>query len=192
MTTIPSVTLSNPNQSTTEYVVDLNKQLLKENQNLIASITRLEEELKKKGEELEEKEDELGREETKNNYLKGLLKNFLETSRMYQKISDNRKSISDFNYKCMKDYKKKIKTNHYILLGLYFALFSISFITMEYTTTLLIMFYTSFPIGILEYDISIFNLPIHKRANDKIKGLEETLKKVETSQDYIHEFIDGI
>ena len=37
---------------------------LKENQNLIASITRLEEELKKKYEELEEKEDELGREET--------------------------------------------------------------------------------------------------------------------------------
>ena len=42
------------------------------------------------------------------------------------------------------------------------------------------------------YDISIFNLPIHKRANDKIKEIEDTIEKFESSQDYIHEFIDGI
>ena len=77
-----AVSLNNPNQSTTEYVVDLNKQLLKENQILIAKVTQLGEELKGKDEELEEKEEELGREEKSNNYLKSLLKNFRETAKI--------------------------------------------------------------------------------------------------------------
>ena len=180
------------NQSTNDYIVDLNKSLLSENQNLIARMVHLEEEVKKKNEELDDINEELGREEKSNNYLKSLLKNFLETSKMFEQISDNRKLISDINYRSIKNFKNDISKNHHILAGIYFSLFAISILTMEYSVSLLILFYTSLPVGVLEYYIYIFNLPMHTKENEKINQLLNKIKEVETSQDYIHEFIDNI
>jgi len=180
------------NQATNDYIVDLNKSLLSENQNLIARMVHLEEEVKKKNEELDDINEELGREEKSNNYLKSLLKNFLETSKMFEQISDNRKLISDINYRSIKNFKNDISKNYHILAGIYFSLFAISILTMEYSVSLLILFYTSLPVGVLEYYIYIFNLPMHTKENEKINQLLNKIKEVETSQDYIHEFIDNI
>ena len=107
-----NITLKNPKDAdnssntmeSTSYIIQLNEQLLVGNRELVVENNSLTKDLEKKEEELEEKDDEIGREEKSNIYLKNLLKNFLEMSKLYQEISENRKIISDDNFKSLKDF----------------------------------------------------------------------------------------
>ena len=174
------------------YILELNKGLLQENQKLIAKITQIEEELKKKDEELEDKDDDMGREERTNVHLKGLLKNFLEMSRLHQDISDERKQISDKNYKSLKDFKTNMFSIRYSLIALYGVFLTINFMLMPLHLLCMLMIYTLLPIGIMEYYISIFELPKFENENKKINTTDKTIDELKKSQDFIHEYIDSI
>ena len=180
------------NPEAISYILGLNKNLLQENQILIARLTQLEEELKKKDEELEEKDDEMGREERTNNHLKCLLKNFLEMSRLHKYISDERKQISDKNYKSLKDFKYNIYSIRYSLIALYGVFLTINFMLMPLHLLCMLMFYTLLPIGIMEYYISIFELPKFENENKKINTTDKTIDELKKSQDFINEYIDSI
>ena len=196
-----NITLKNPKDAdnssktmeSTSYIIQLNEQLLGGNRELIIENNSLTKDLEKKDEELEEKDDEMGRVEKSNVYLKGLLKNFLEMSRLFQKISDNRKNISDDNLKYYENFQKEIKYIRYTLLSLYGLLIAISFIALpSYILFCVFLIYSSIPIGVIEYYVSIFKLPKHKKQEDIIKDGLKQIKELDASQDYIHEFIDQV
>ena len=157
------------------YILELNKGLLQENQKLIAKITQTEEELKKKDEELEDKDDDMGREERTNVHLKGLLKNFLEMSRLHQDISDERKQISDKNYKSLKDFKTNMFSIRYSLLALYGVFLTINFMLMPLHLLCMLMIYTLLPIGIMEYFSCLSSPPIQLGA--RIAGISPDCKQ---------------
>jgi len=196
-----NITLKNPKDAdnssktmeSTSYIIQLNEQLLGGNRELIIENNSLKNDLGKKDGELEEKDDEIGREEKSNNYLKNLLKNFLEMSRLYQEISDYRKIISDDNFKSLENFINEIRSIRYILLSIYTLIIAISFITLpSYILFCIFVIYSSIPIGVIEYYVSIFKLPKHKKEGDMIKDILKKIKELNASQDYIHEFIDQV
>ena len=194
-----NITLKNPkevdssskNMESTSYIIQLNNQLLGGNRELIVENSSLKKDLEKKDEELEEKDDEIGREEKSNVYLKGLLKNFLEMSKLYQEISDNRKIISDDNFRSLKNFKQEIKYIRYTLLSIYGLLIAISFMVLPtYILFCSFVIYSLVPIGVIEYYVLMFELPKHKKQEEIIKDVLKKIKELDSSQDYIHEFID--
>ena len=111
--------------------------------------------------------------------------------KLYKEISDNRKIISDDNFKSLKDFKKDIKSIRYTLLSIYGLLIAISFIILpSYILFCAFVIYSTIPIGVIEYYVLMFELPKHKNQDDIIKDVLKKIKELDASQDYIHEFID--
>ena len=52
--------------------------------------------------------------------------------------------------------------------------------------------YSLIPIGVIEYYIEIFDLPNHKHQEDIITNTLKQIKELDSSQDYIYEFIEQV
>jgi hypothetical protein len=197
-----NITLRNPNNknkssssesNTTLYIIELNKKYLLINQTLQTDIGYCKRQIEQKDVELEDKDDEMGRVEKSNVYLKGLLKNFLEMSKLHQEISENRKNISDNNYKSLKYLKKEIKCIRYTVHTIYGLFIALGFMIIpSYLLFFAFVIYSLIPIGVIEYYIEIFDLPNHKHQEDIITNTLKQIKELDSSQDYIHEFIEQV
>jgi hypothetical protein len=184
---------SQKNIDSTNYIIQLNQQLLLGNRELIMENNSLKKITEHKDDELDDKENDIGRTEKSNIYLKSLLKNFLEMSKLYQEVSDNRKFISDNNYNFLKIFKKEIKEIRYILLCIYGLLLAISFMIIQsYIIFFILIIFSILPICVIEYYISVFQLPKYREQELNIKDIYKKIKELDSSQDYIHEFIDQI
>jgi|TARA_B110000114_G_scaffold166123_1_gene186998 hypothetical protein len=179
-----------PGLDSTSYIIDLNQQLLSGNRELVIENNTLKKDLVKKDEELEENDDAIGRVEKSNVYLKNLLKNFLEMSKLYQEISEKRKIISDENFSAIKIFKDNVKKFRYTVISIYFIFFTISIMVTPLYIVCGFVIYSVLPITLIEYNIMEFKLPLNE--NNIIKNIQKQIKELDSSQDYIHEFIDQV
>jgi|TARA_B110000259_G_scaffold18058_1_gene19071 hypothetical protein len=179
-----------PGLDSTSYIIDLNQQLLSGNRELVIENNTLKKDLVKKDEELEENDDAIGRVEKSNVYLKNLLKNFLEMSKLYQEISEKRKIISDENFSAIKIFKDNVKKFRYTVISIYFIFFTISIMVTPLYIVCGFVIYSVLPITLIEYNIMEFKLPSNE--NNIIKNIQKQIKELDSSQDYIHEFIDQV
>ena len=179
-----------PGLDSTSYIIDLNQQLLSGNRELVIENNTLKKDLVKKDEELEENDDAIGRVEKSNVYLKNLLKNFLEMSKLFQEISEKRKIISDENFSAIKIFKDNVKKFRYTVISIYFIFFTISIMVTPLYIVCGFVIYSVLPITLIEYNIMEFKLPLNE--NNIIKNIQKQIKELDSSQDYIHEFIDQV
>ena len=179
-----------PGLDSTSYIIDLNQQLLSGNRELVIENNTLKKDLVKKDEELEENDDAIGRVEKSNVYLKNLLKNFLEMSKLFQEISEKRKIISDENFSAIKIFKDNVKKFRYTVISIYFIFFTISIMVTPLYIVCGFVIYSVLPITLIEYNIMEFKLPLNE--NNIIKNIRKQIKELDSSQDYIHEFIDQV
>tara|TARA_B110000495_G_scaffold203786_1_gene229496 strand:+ start:1651 stop:2292 length:642 start_codon:yes stop_codon:yes gene_type:complete len=179
-----------PRLDSTSYIIDLNQQLLSGNRELVIENNTLKKDLVKKDEELEENDDAIGRVEKSNVYLKNLLKNFLEMSKLFQEISEKRKIISDENFSAIKIFKDNVKKFRYTVISIYFIFFTISIMVTPLYIVCGFVIYSVLPITLIEYNIMEFKLPLNE--NNIIKNIQKQIKELDSSQDYIHEFIDQV
>jgi len=179
-----------PRLDSTSYIIDLNQQLLSGNRELVIENNTLKKDLVKKDEELEENDDAIGRVEKSNVYLKNLLKNFLEMSKLFQEISEKRKIISDENFSAIKIFKDNVKKFRYTVISIYFIFFTISIMVTPLYIVCGFVIYSVLPITLIEYNIMEFKLPSNE--NNIIKNIQKQIKELDSSQDYIHEFIDQV
>ena len=179
-----------PGLDSTSYIIDLNQQLLSGNRELVIENNTLKKDLVKKDEELEENDDAIGRVEKSNVYLKNLLKNFLEMSKLFQEISEKRKIISDENFSAIKIFKDNVKKFRYTVISIYFIFFTISIMVTPLYIVCGFVIYSVLPITLIEYNIMEFKLPSNE--NNIIKNIQKQIKELDSSQDYIHEFIDQV
>jgi|TARA_B110000259_G_C13873865_1_gene345952 hypothetical protein len=183
--------LSPKNQKSINYIIELNKTLVTQNQKLQRDLGYIKSQIENKEEELEDKDDELARTEKSNEKFKGILKNFAEETKNWKEVADNQKIISDDNFKALKEFKSDIKYFKYILAAIYGICLSTIYMIHPLYLFCLMIIYTSVPIGIIEYYILKFNLPYHKVQEKLIKNKLNEIKNIEEGLGYIYEFIDN-
>ena len=178
------------NNNTIDYIIELNKELLLKNQDFISQVAYLEKELENKDEQIEEKDDELGLTEKSNQNYKSILKNFVEETKNYKELYYIQERISNDNYSHYKEFKSKLNELRYSVLAFYsfIIIFSMGFYNL-YTVGLMIV-YSLAAIGVVEFYIWNFTLPIHIRNIAKIKEKKQEIKKIEEGLGYIYKFIE--
>tara|TARA_B100001109_G_C18662824_1_gene380395 strand:+ start:31 stop:681 length:651 start_codon:yes stop_codon:yes gene_type:complete len=186
-----SVSGNENNNNTVDYIIELNKELLQKNQDLISQVAYLEKELQNKDDQLEEKDDELGLTEKSNQNYKSVLKNFAEETKNYKELYEIQEQISLDNYKHIKEFKyKQLNELRYSVLAFYsfIIIFSMGFYNL-YTVGLMIIYSLS-AIGVVEFYIWNFTLPLHEINIPIIKEKKQEIKKIEEGLGYIYKFID--
>ncbi len=175
---------------TITYIIELNKKLLQENKELVSNIASIKKELEKKDEKLDEIDDELGLVEKSNGNYKSILKNFTEETKNWKDIYNIQKSISDDNYNHIKEFKLKLNEIRYNILAFYafINILAMGLFDLYYIAVLII--YSVSTIGVVEYYISHFTLPLHDVKVSKIKAKKHEIKTIEDGLGYIYKFIE--
>lgn len=168
----------------TNYIIEMNQRLLLEKEELIAKNNVLEC-------NIESNEDDMARTEKTNVHLKGILKNFLEITNLNKKISTSRKLICTHNEIEVKELVRDIEFIRNISIILNSIFLSIIFLYYESITFIFSCFITITPV-IYIYSWSNFTLVKHIKIIDQIKSYEKEIKSLESSLDFINEYIDSI
>lgn len=168
-----------------KYIILMNDNLQSKEKEYIVSIKELE----NKVEELEDETESL---EKKNNYLKGLLKNFHEMDKLNKELVENNIYSNEISLHTIKYFKyhatKHLRYLEILLigfLGIFYEFYTIN-ITMN------LFFILAIVISFQESTLMNLKLPEYKEKEKRNKEIIDEIKKTEASQDYIHEFIESI
>ena len=167
------------------YIIQMNETLQIDNRNLVKEVHDLEE----KKNLLEEENESY---DTSKRYTRGLLKNLVELQKLHSQITFNTKFILLENDKYIKNFYNNQK--YYFRLLEYFFIILFSFIFNLNLFTYLQFFIFSISIGSVfiynEYMFYIFNIPDFNLERQKIIDVEQEIKKIDDSQDFLNEYID--
>lgn len=167
------------------YIIQMNETLQIDNRNLVKEVNDLE----KKNNELEEENESY---DTSKRYTRGLLKNLVELEKLHSQITFNTKFILLENDKYIKNFYNNQK--YYFRLLEYFYIIFFSFTFNLNLFTYLQFFIFSISIGSVfiynEYMFYIFNIPDFNLERQKIKDVEQEIKKINDSQDFLNDYID--
>jgi len=169
------------------YIILMNETLQTENRTLSSKISDIE----KKVDILEEENDTF---DNSKRYTRGLLKNLVELEKMHSQISAKHKLMFlDTKEYINKYFKKHIY--YFRVLECILICFSALiyhnnvFNDMEF---LLFSIFFIIPIVFTEMIFSKFDLPKYSNDIDTIKEIEDKIKKINDSQDFLSDYIDNL
>ena len=176
-----------PDLSEKRYIILQNDILHSENRQLSQEIHSLQ----KRVDELEEENDKY---DTSKRYTRGLLKNLVELEKLRKGVAETNKYIL---LDTVKKFKDKYETEKFYFRILE-AIISFCFLVILYLKIFDTTYFFLFSIGSLgpiifvEQMFSNFNIPSYTDENKLIKELENEIKKISDSQDFLNEYIDCI
>lgn len=157
-------------QSTeSKYIIEMNKHLLEKE-------SQLKDELQVVKTERDQFEEEVDKHEKSTQYMRGLLKNFVE--------------INETNKKIESEYKKHLKAQ-----DIEIQLFKLYLISWPFATIILSMYFAYGGISIIiggflgYYSYHSHTTKIHLK---NIKNHKQSIKKIEDACDFLTEYIDNL
>lgn len=166
-----------------KYIILMNDSLQYKNQELESNINDLEA-------QIEVFEDDNNRMEKSRNYMKGLLKNFVEIHKWYFTVTEKKENIICTMTREITLFKRNAKQHLR-----YLQTVMILFLAVWYEYHKFIDFFpilTIFSIIAAFQESTLWNLRIPSCDEDKntISNLMEEIRKADAAQDYIHVLID--
>ena len=159
-----------PIQSTeSKYIIEMNKHLLEKE-------SQLKDELQVVKTERDQFEEEVDKHEKSTQYMRGLLKNFVE--------------INETNKKIESEYKKHLKAQE-----LEIQLFKLYLISWPFATIILSMYFAYAGLStIIGGSIGYYYYHSHttKIHLKNIKNHKQNIKKIENACDFLTEYIDNL
>lgn len=169
--------------SVEKYIILQNEEIHKRNKELVVENTNL----KNSESELE---DTIERLEKTRDGFRLLLKNFLSVDENREKIVNiyhiHDKENAKFLIKYKKDYRKQLRFFE-VLAVLVFSLYIYHDMFLETFPVLVLFLINLFS---QEFLICHLSLPSEKTRCDIVKNIENEIKKVSNTQEYLHELID--
>jgi hypothetical protein len=166
-----------------KYIILMNDTLQTENRKLVVLVKEFED-------RVEEMDSDLGQAETRNNNIKGLLKNFHEMDKWRDELNkleekmlvDTQKSIRAFKWKATKHLR--------ILEGLLVLFAGICFECYPLLQFLPILGILLVVVAFQESTLRNLVLPTFEKDKTRVDELRKDITKTIKAQDYIHEFLD--
>ena len=169
------------------YIILMNEMLQTENRKLTSEIHELE----KNVGQLEEENETY---DNSKRYTRGLLKNLVELEKLHSQISVKRKLM----FLDSKDYINKY-FNKYIYLFRVLECMLVVFSAVIYHINifnsiqfLLFSVFFLFPVIFTEMIFNKFDLPKYTNDIEVIKEIEDKIKKISDSQDFLSDYIDNL
>lgn len=169
------------------YIILINETLQVENRKLSSEIHELE----KNVGQLEEENESY---DNSKRYTRGLLKNLVELEKMHSQISAKHKLMfldsKDYIQKYFKKYIYFFRVLECIMICLSAVIYHNNiFDTMQFS---LFSIFFIFPLVFTEMIFSKFDLPKYSNDIDTIKEIEDKIKKIRDSQDFLSDYIDNL
>jgi cell division protein FtsB len=169
------------------YIILMNETLQTENRKLSSEIHELE----KNVGQLEEENESY---DNSKRYTRGLLKNLVELEKMHSQISGKRKLMfldtKDYINKYFKKYIYSFRVLECMLVVFSAIIYHNNiFDTIQFS--LFSVFFIS-PMIFTEMIFSKFDLPKYSKDIDDIKEIEDKIKKISDSQDFLSDYIDNL
>ena len=148
-------------------------------------------EIEKKVNELEEENEKY---DNSKRYTRGLLKNLVELEKMHAQISTKHKLMfldsKDYTNKYFKKHMYFFRVLECILICLSAVIYHNNiFDSIEF---LVFSLFFIVPIIFTEIFLNKFDLPKYSNDIDNIKEIEEKIKKISDSQDFLSDYIDNL
>ena len=170
--------------SSEKYIIEMNSTLQQKDREQTLEIKDLQTQV----EELEDERDSL---EKKNEYLKGLLKNFHDMNKSYKALQQNSKEMLTSSKKTIDNYIRESRKTFRLIEIFCSLLFSFMFWKLSTGTFISYSFIVSSFLVYFEYFINGVKFPLLKNKVEFEKQTLKDIKKTTAAQDYIHEFIDS-
>jgi len=176
---------SNPDLSEKRYIIHQNDVLHTENRELRQEI----ELLKKQVDELESENENF---DSSKRYTRGLLKNLVELEKLRREVSKTNKYILDETVNKLREKYEKEKYYFRILETVIAVCFAILYSLNIFEPTYFFLFSIGSlaPIIFVEEMFFKFKIPSFTNENKFITSLEDDIKKISDSQDFLTEYID--
>ena len=177
----------NGSSAHTKYIILMNETLQKENRDFAIQMKNLEN-------KLAESEEEIDKYDVSKRYTRGLLKNLVEMDKLRAISANNNDKIATNVINDVSEYKTKAKKHVRILEVLMFVALGIFWETKMFSSTqfLLFCFVVLFHNAFIENMISNLNLPKFYEERDEISRVNDSIKKISDSQDFLNDYIDNI
>lgn len=181
--------------STLNYILENNKSLDKENKQLRQEISTI---VKK----MEEEEEYNDSNQTKNNNLKMVLKNLIETKNIQNEVTKLHTEINTHKTENIKEYNMIYKMNNYIIYFLIFYNIIIHCVNITSNMNIIMLGVTCF-IDYYLYNTTVKNhkqiklnetnlTKVVAKINLKISEHKINIKKMSVTSDYLNDYIDMI
>jgi len=169
------------------YIILINETLQTENRKLSSEIHELEKNIG----QLEEENESY---DNSKRYTRGLLKNLVELEKMHSNISSKRKLMfldsKDYINKYFKKYIYLFRVLECMLVVFSAIIYHNNiFDTIQFS--LFSVFFIS-PMIFTEMIFSKFDLPKYTNDIEVIKEIEDKIKKISDSQDFLSDYIDNL
>ena len=169
------------------YIILMNEMLQTENRKLTSEIHELE----KNVGQLEEENETY---DNSKRYTRGLLKNLVELEKMHSLISDKRKLMfldsRDYINKYFKKYIYLFRVLECMLVVFSAIIYHSNIFDIMQFSIFSIFFI--FPLIFTEMIFNKFDLPKYNKDIDDIKEIEDKIKKISDSQDFLSDYIDNL
>ena len=169
------------------YIILINETLQSENRKLSSEIHELEKNIG----QLEEENESY---DNSKRYTRGLLKNLVELEKMHAHIYTKQKLMfldsKDYIQKYFKKYIYLFRILECIMICLSAVIYHNNvFDSIQFS---LFSFFFIFPLIFTEMIFSKFDLPKYTNEIETIKEIEDKIKKIRDSQDFLSDYIDNL
>jgi predicted nuclease with TOPRIM domain len=161
-----------------KYIILMNETLQMDNRDLRSQ-------LKESETKTDEQENEIDRNDVSTRYMKGMLKNFVELSKLEDKYKTIKDSVLVDNKNYLKQFKKDVTKQLRV-----FEFVSLLAVCLACQIMLLLL-----TVGIcigLEYTLINMHYPSNEKNEYTLKKLNVEIKTIKDSQDFIGDHIDNI
>ena len=172
-----------------KYIILMNDSLQAENRDIRKQNNELNERIK----ELEDENEEY---DNSKRYTRGLLKNLVELEKLRKNVSELEKQKQNHFTSNIKFYLKNVEQELCIIFSIFLSIYCLVWFSNIYSNVELASIFMSF-FSVTLYNIYLIKNVPHKQNNPyvedvKIKELEELIKKINDSQDFLNDYIDCI
>lgn len=167
-----------------KYIILMNDMLQAENREYVSQIKELEE-------RVEEMEAELGSTETRNNNIKGLLKNFHEMDKWRRELYKHEKKILNDTQNSVLSFKDRATRHLRVLQAILVLFVGLCFEYFPLFKFLPVLGMVMIIVAFQESTLHNLQLPLFPKEEQRINKLKEDITKTIKAQDYIYEFLDS-
>lgn len=179
--------IMNGSSSHERYIILMNETLQMENRKLSEQVKELEY-------KVVDSEEEIDKYDVSKRYTKGLLKNLVELEKFRAIVANNNQNIINVLNTDLQQYSVKAKRHIRILESIMFVLLAIFWETKYFDNIQIftVFFVILFNISFVENMHS--NLPRRQFIveNEENQKVNESIKKIKDSQDFLTDYIDNI
>lgn len=168
-----------------KYIILMNDTLQTENRSLNDKVKDLQSQIDKN-------EEDIDNYDTSKRYTKGLLKNLVVLEQLRSKIANNNKeTYTTYRSNLLLEYKKNrilLRTFESIVAILFAVIYRLRLFSI--VTIFMLGFVFVFQCGLTEYILVSYKNVVFVSNNNS--ELEEKIKKINDSQDFLNEYIENI